>query len=241
MNPGTIVGILCAVLALCGSIVVDCLLFPRDGEDEDRLQEVELLSADEALEEKKAEEEQDPAKPAEDEEMEVVEAEEIPDAAEILRDLETTALDAAPALEAASLSAIEDALRGDDKGGGDFAETLSFSSGRLDGKGRAGVLDSEHEGAFGLTDIDQKPRAIFQTEPNYPAEMRSKRLEGVVTVVLVVDASGKVAEPRVEKSTHPAFDKPALDAVKQWKFEPAIRGGKRVDCRMRVPIRFKRS
>jgi protein TonB len=56
-----------------------------------------------------------------------------------------------------------------------------------------------------------------------------------------VEASGKVADPRVEKSTHTAFDKPALDAVKQWKFEPAVKAGQRVACKMRVPIRFQPS
>jgi protein TonB len=68
--------------------------------------------------------------------------------------------------------------------------------------------------------------------------MRGKSLEGVVTVIFVVDSSGKVAGPRVEKSSHAEFDRPALDAVKQWKFEPAVKGGQRVACKMRVPIRF---
>ena len=56
-----------------------------------------------------------------------------------------------------------------------------------------------------------------------------------------MDASGKVANPRVEKSSHTAFNKPALEAVKQWKFEPAVKGGQRVACKMRVPIRFPSS
>jgi protein TonB len=68
--------------------------------------------------------------------------------------------------------------------------------------------------------------------------MRGKNLEGAVTIIFVLDASGKVTNPRVEKSTHRAFEKPALDAVKQWKFEPGIQGGRRVPCNMRVPIRF---
>ena len=36
-----------------------------------------------------------------------------------------------------------------------------------------------------------------------------------------------------------AFERPALDAVRQWKFEPGLKGGQRVGCKMRVPIRFK--
>jgi protein TonB len=75
----------------------------------------------------------------------------------------------------------------------------------------------------------------------YPTGMRGKKIEGVVTIVFVVDATGRVADPRVEKSTHADFDRPALDAIRQWKFEPAVKAGQRVACRMRAPIRFQPS
>jgi protein TonB len=93
--------------------------------------------------------------------------------------------------------------------------------------GKPGGLSEKLENAFSLAEIDQKPRAITQPPPPYPAEMRGKKVEGVVSVIFVVDASGKVSRPKVERSTHSAFDKPALDAVKQWRFEPAIKGGQR--------------
>lgn len=175
------------------------------------------------------------------EEMET-ESEQVPDASEIVRNLELSAADSAPELEAASLSAIEAALSGQAGSGGDFAEALSFSSGgRIGGMGKTGAMDERLGNAFSLGEIDQKPRAIFQAAPVFPNELRGKKLEGVVTVLFVVDQTGKVAQPRVEKSSHPAFEKPALDAVKQWKFEPAIKGGQRVPCKMRVPIRFQPS
>jgi protein TonB len=71
--------------------------------------------------------------------------------------------------------------------------------------------------------------------------MRGRKVEGVVSILFVVDSSGRVSGPRVEKSTHAAFEKPALDAVRQWRFEPAVKGGQRVACKMRVPIRFQPS
>ena len=88
-----------------------------------------------------------------------------------------------------------------------------------------------------MSEIDQKPRAIFQSAPMYPSGMRS--VEGVVHVIFIVDQTGKVTNPKVEKSTHREFEKPAIDAVKQWKFEPAVRAGQRVPCKMRIPIRFQ--
>jgi periplasmic protein TonB len=227
-------GILCAVIVHVGFLLFGGLLFVHEEKSQGTLQEVELLSKDDAAEKK-----EEPT-PEETEEMEA-EAEQPPDAAEIIRNLEATPVADAPALEAASLGAIEAALSGQ-SGGGDFAAALSFSSGgRIGGTGKAGALDEKLEGAFSLAEIDQKPRPVFQAAPVYPSEMRGKKVEGVVSVLFIVDASGKVSNPRVEKSTHVAFDKPAMDAVKKWKFEPAVKGGQRVACKMRVPIRFQPS
>ena len=149
--------------------------------------------------------------------------------------------DDAPALDAASLSALEAALGGAAGGGGDFGGGASLTSGgRIGGKGVAGPGGGEEfSGAFSMSEIDQRPRALMQVAAAYPSEMRARKVEGVVTVIFVVDETGRVVNPRVEKSTHPEFEKPALEAVRQWKFEPAIKGGKRVGCRMRVPFRFQ--
>ena len=199
------------------------------------MQQVELLSPDDS-----PKEEPKPEEPEKQDELET-EAEAPPDASEILRSLEQPDANDAPALEAASLGALEQALNGGGAGG-DFADALSLTSGgRIGGLGKAGALDEKLEGAFSLSEIDQKPRAVFQSAPLYPGEMRGKKLEGVVTLTFVVDASGKVSNARVERSTHPAFERPALDALKQWKFEPALKGGQRVGCKMRVPIRFQPS
>jgi protein TonB len=181
-------------------------------------------------------------KPLEDEKKDEdleADAEKPPDAAELVKSLEPAPVNDAPALDAASLSAIEAALNGQ-TGGGEFGEALSFASGgRIGGTGKPGAVGESVETAFSMAEIDQKPRPIFQGAPMYPAELRGKKIEGSVSVIFVVDATGKVTDPRVEKSDHPAFDKPALAAVRQWKFEPAVKGGKRVPCKMRQPIRFQ--
>ena len=170
------------------------------------------------------------------------ESEKPPDMAEIMRNLEMPAVADAPALDAASLSAIEAALSGIAGAGGDFGQAMDFASGgKIGGTGKAGSTDDQFDGAFSLAEIDQKPRPVFQAAPVYPSEMRGKNVEGVVTVLFIVDATGRVGSPRVEKSTAAAFEKPALDAVKRWKFEPAVRAGQRVACKMRVPIRFQPS
>lgn len=237
---GRFLGIAFALFLHGGILLFGGLLFLGGEESHASLQEVELLAQDEPGDDEKKEEEKEPDTQT-PEELET-EVEEAPDASEILRDLELSALQAQPELEAASLSAIADALNGLGAGDADFGAALTLASGgRIGGTGKPGEIDESLEGAFSLADIDQKPRAVYQATAMFPAAMRGKKVEGLVTVLFVVDAAGKVTEPRVEKATHPAFEKPALDAVRQWKFEPAVKGGQRVPCRMRVPIRFQPS
>jgi TonB family protein len=231
---GPLLGIACALALHAGFLLFGGLLFLSRKPDHGTLQVVELMSEDEAKQEE--EEPEEDTREAADEL--VTEIEEAPDAAEIMRNLDQPTANLAPALEAASLSAIEAALSGQG-GGGDFAEALSFQSGgRIGSTGKAGTLEEKFDSAFSLSEMDQKPRAVFQATPVYPAQMRGKDVEGVVSVIFVVDAAGKVKSPRIEKSTHTAFGEPALNAVKQWKFEPGVKAGQRAPCRMRVSIRF---
>ena len=232
-------GIACAVAMHVVVILFGGIFFLNDKKDQGTLQQVELLSEADAVKEK--EKPKDPVPEEKPKELET-EDEKPPDAAEMIKNIELSEVsNPAPALDAASLSAIEAALSGQSSGG-DFAQSADFSSGgRIGGTGKGGALEENLDKAFSLAEIDQKPRAIFQAAPLYPSDMRSKKIEGVVTVLFVVDAAGKVSGPRVEKSTHPSFDQPAMDAVKKWKFEPAIRAGQRVACKMRVPIRFQPS
>lgn len=91
---------------------------------------------------------------------------------------------------------------------------------------------------FSLSDLDQRPRVIFQRKPTYPTELRRSRRQGTVYVVFHVDTSGRVVDPKVEKSTDPAFERAALEAVRQWRFEPGTRNGQNVQFKLRIPITF---
>jgi protein TonB len=115
--------------------------------------------------------------------------------------------------------------------GGDFAVKLNTIGGE-DGKG----LDE----LFSLSDLDQRPRAIYQPSPVISEKVR-KRAPGSVHILFIVDERGRVVQPKVQKSTDPIFERPALNAVKQWKFEPGKRNGEPVRFRMRVPITFPKA
>jgi periplasmic protein TonB len=96
----------------------------------------------------------------------------------------------------------------------------------------------EMDRVFSLAELDQRPRVIFQRTPTYPPELRRSKRRGTVHVVFTVDTRGRVSNPKVDKSTDPAFDQAAIEAVKQWKFEPGTRNGEKVQFKLRVPITF---
>ena len=236
MKLGWVFGIACAIFLHVFVLYFGRLFFPRHDDDKGSLQKVDLLrdvESEKPKDEKKPEDLE--TKPAEELKTE---EEAPPDASEIVRSLDASLVNDAPALEAASLGDIEAALNGGG-GGGDFAQAFGFASGgRIGGTGVAGMALQKMDEAFSLAELDQKPRAIIQTSPVYPTEMQGKKTEGVVTVLFVVDAGGKVENPRVEKSSHKAFELPALNAIKRWKFEPGLRAGQRVPSKMRISIRF---
>ncbi len=206
-----------------------------------RVEEVDLLAGeDDRPEEKKPEEKPSEEPVAESKEAMEVQAEAPPNLNDLAVLQEQT--EAVPSLEALSLSALENALNPGTGGGADFGGGINLSSGgRIGGTGPAsGAMAGGPEEIFSLPELDQQPRALFQAAPLYPFELRRKNVEGTVYVLFVVDQEGRVVNPTVERSTHHAFEKPAIDAVRQWKFEPAVRNGKPVQARLRVPIRFAR-
>jgi len=138
----------------------------------------------------------------------------------------------APDTPPMDLSDLELALNpsfGDGLGGEIAARMLSSVENRV---------REEADAIFSLSDLDQAPRVVHQVTPEYPAELKRKRVAGSVHVLFVVDPSGAVQNPIVQQSSHPAFEPPALQAVRKWRFEPGRRNGQPVPFRMKVPIVF---
>jgi protein TonB len=69
--------------------------------------------------------------------------------------------------------------------------------------------------------------------------MKREAQSATVRVEFVVDSTGRVVAPYVVASTHFGFNDAAVAGVAKWKFRPGIRGGKRVNTRMQVPILFR--
>lgn len=85
---------------------------------------------------------------------------------------------------------------------------------------------------------DTPPKLLKSEKPIYPFDMLKACIIGRVTVAFVIDERGDVAEAFVAKSNNPWFERPALDAIFQWKFTPAMKDGRAVKTRARQEINF---
>ena len=81
------------------------------------------------------------------------------------------------------------------------------------------------------------PRKIVDVKPLYPDNARAGRAAGLVVLDVTITIDGSVSSTRVLRSS-PIFDQAAIDAVRQWKFEPTMFNGVPVAVGMTVTINF---
>ncbi|NDV62602.1 TonB family protein [Puniceicoccales bacterium CK1056] len=84
-------------------------------------------------------------------------------------------------------------------------------------------------------------RLLDGNQPTYPEELRFSGEDGVVKIRATIDTEGDVSESSIVSATHDAFGEAALEAVKGWKFSPAMKDGKAVSQTVVIPVLFKLS
>jgi periplasmic protein TonB len=83
------------------------------------------------------------------------------------------------------------------------------------------------------------PRLLSSVLPVYPAVARDAGVEGDVVIDTTIDKSGKVTATKVV-SGPPMLRQAALEALRQWKYEPSKLNGEPVPVQMTVTIKFHR-
>jgi periplasmic protein TonB len=115
-----------------------------------------------------------------------------------------------------------------------------------------GFVDGKGTGELpGLPEIIQKlPPPIFKAalrdprfardfQPDYPARLLSREIEGSATIRVLVGTDGRVRQASVVSATHPEFGAAAVkQALKAWRFKPATRGGTPVEDWVTLPVSF---
>ena len=81
------------------------------------------------------------------------------------------------------------------------------------------------------------PRVTKQVNPSYKTA-RGVKLDGAVTVVLVVSSQGLPRDVRVAKGLDKDVDQSAIDAVRKWRFSPARKDDQPIAVRISLEIDF---
>ena len=85
-----------------------------------------------------------------------------------------------------------------------------------------------------------EPRKLVDVAPVYPEVARLARVQGAVVIDCLIDTGGRVTEAHVVDGI-PLLDKPALAAVRQWRYTPTLYNGVPVPVKMKVTVRFRLS
>lgn len=85
--------------------------------------------------------------------------------------------------------------------------------------------------------VDLLPEVADRTAALYPEAARSNGIQGTVLLTALVDRHGRVVDVKVTKSI-PELDAAAMDAVRRWRFKPAISWGRSVAAWVTLPVRF---
>ncbi|MEW5900094.1 MAG: energy transducer TonB, partial [Acidobacteriota bacterium] len=82
-----------------------------------------------------------------------------------------------------------------------------------------------------------RPKIIKKVDPVYPEAARKAGIQGIVLLEARTDEKGNVVQVRVLKSI-PELDQAAIDALRQWKYEPCVIDGKPAGIAFSVTVQF---
>jgi len=80
---------------------------------------------------------------------------------------------------------------------------------------------------------------LRKVDPKYPPELRASHVEGEVVLYAIIRKDGSVDSIQLVHSVDPLLDANAMEALAQWKFQPAERQGEPIDLEAVVRIPFR--
>jgi len=94
--------------------------------------------------------------------------------------------------------------------------------------------------ATGAVSSPRQLAGIGNPSPEYPYASRIRQEQGRVTLRVLVSPAGGVADVAVERTSgHAALDRAAEQAVRRWRFEPAMQDGRPVPASAAISITFR--
>jgi protein TonB len=84
-----------------------------------------------------------------------------------------------------------------------------------------------------------KPVVLYSVEPEFSEEARKAKFSGNVEVYLWVDEDGKPSHIRIVRGVGMGLDDKAVEAVRQYRFKPAMKDGKPVKVDLYIDVNFQ--
>jgi len=95
------------------------------------------------------------------------------------------------------------------------------------------------DGAVHVWDVVQPARLLYQTRPEYPDDLQQLGIKGTVVIRAIISKYGDVLSPQVVNTDiDPRLVQFALDAVKQWRYQPSLLNGQPVETITTLTIDF---
>lgn len=104
------------------------------------------------------------------------------------------------------------------------------------GPGRGGGIGG---GVFRVGGGVSAPRVVYDPSPEYTEEARKAKYEGTVVLSIIVGLDGRPRDLRIVRSLGLGLDEKAMEAVRNWKFEPARKSGQAVAVQVNVEVEFR--
>jgi len=104
------------------------------------------------------------------------------------------------------------------------------------GPGRGGGIGG---GVFRVGGGVTAPRALDTPDPEYSEEARKAKYQGTCVLWLIVGPDGKPRDVKVARALGMGLDEKAIQAVRNWKFEPAMKDGRPVAVQINVEVNFR--
>ncbi|MGB0334968.1 MAG: energy transducer TonB [Opitutales bacterium] len=92
---------------------------------------------------------------------------------------------------------------------------------------------------FDISDLDKKPTTVKQVAPLFPVEARRRGLSGYAVAQFIIDQRGGVRDVIIISSSDSVFNKPTIEAIRQWKFTPGEKGGRIVTTRAEARMPYQ--
>jgi TonB family protein len=80
-------------------------------------------------------------------------------------------------------------------------------------------------------------KVVKKVQPEYPGEARQNNIQGTVKIQVIIQKDGSVTVQNVVEGD-PILAPAAIEAVKQWRYEPTLFDGKPVDIQTTIEVNF---